>query len=472
MLRAKGEGSTTGVSARLRALAQGDGPWRVVGTNAASKVAVMIFSGLLGFITTRLIIGQFGVDAYAQYGLLTSMALLIPFADLGMSAALINTVASSKEPRTDQHVHRTLLSAFRVLLVSAGVLTSIAVLISVLQLWPFLLGDGLLPDGGVAALLCLVVFSVILPLGVGQRVLTGLGRNHQQIAIQALASPFFLGSVLLLVAIGGESGNFVAVASYLSGLLVAVVSLRLAARLLQPQVGHAIRDVPRIRTRPGAPILHVAWPMLAQMMALPLAMQTDRLLLSHLAGPGDLAQYNLASQLFGIILQTIGAAGIALWPVFARHRAAGSIRSPFGLAGGFAAGALALAVILAMLTPWLVPLLSGGKLVLSPLMIIGFVAFVTAQAAKYPLGMYMTDLPGLRFQVLPILILVPLNLGLSWLLIAPLGAAGPIVGSAIAVTVCQVVPNFWYVRRDIDRRRRSVGLDSGPSVTGTTADNG
>jgi Na+-driven multidrug efflux pump len=105
-------------------------------------------------------------------------------------------------------------------------------------------------------------------------------------------------------------------------------------------------------------------------------------------------------------------------------------------------------------------------------MIIGFVAFVTAQAAKYPLGMYMTDLPGLRFQVLPILILVPLNLGLSWLLIAPLGAAGPIVGSAIAVTVCQVVPNFWYVRRDIDRRRRSVGLDSGPSVTGTTADNG
>jgi Na+-driven multidrug efflux pump len=68
--------------------------------------------------------------------------------------------------------------------------------------------------------------------------------------------------------------------------------------------------------------------------------------------------------------------------------------------------------------------------------------------------MYMTDAKGLQFQVLPILVMVPLNLGLSWVLIPVLGAAGPIVGSAVAVAICQVVPNLWYVQRDLAKRRR------------------
>jgi hypothetical protein len=51
---------------------------------------------------------------------------------------------------------------------------------------------------------------------------------------------------------------------------------------------------------------------------------------------------------------------------------------------------------------------------------------------------------------------VPLNLGLSWVLIAPFGAAGPILGSAVAVLLCQVLPNLWYVRRDLRRRRMAV----------------
>ena len=67
---------------------------------------------------------------------------------------------------------------------------------------------------------------------------------------------------------------------------------------------------------------------------------------------------------------------------------------------------------------------------------------------------------------------MPLNLGLSWLLVAPLGAAGPIFGSAVAVTVCQVVPNLWYVRRDLRRRRAeaAAGGAGGDGVVDEAAD--
>lgn len=425
----------------------------------------MGLSGVLAVVTTRLIIENYGVAAYAQYGLLTSMAALVPFADLGMSAAIINAVASSKNPQDDSVVRRTLISAFRVLLCSAAVLAVIGVVLTVTGAWPTILGNGLQAGGQMAALACVLIFSVTLPLGVGARVLTGLGKNHVQISTQSLAAPFILGTTGVLIVTGVQAGDAVAVISYLAGTLVAAVSLFIAARMLRPQIGSALRAVPKVSTEPGVKIMNVAWPMLAQMIALPIAMQTDRLLLSHLSSTEELAQYNLGSQLFGLILQTVAAAGVALWPVFAKARAGSEIRSPNKLAMYFTVGAVALAMVLGALLPWVTPLISDGRISLDLWLIVGFVAFVGAQAAKYPLGMYMTDIRGLRFQVLPIMVMIPVNLGLSWVLIAPLGAAGPIIGSAFAVTLCQVLPNFWYVRRDLQRRRQALALQ--PEDVGT-----
>ena len=69
------------------------------------------------------------------------------------------------------------------------------------------------------------------------------------------------------------------------------------------------------------------------------------------------------------------------------------------------------------------------------------------QALKYPLGMYMTDARGLRFQAYMILAMVPVNLGLSIVLAGSLGAAGPVIGSLVGVVLFQYVANLLYVRR-------------------------
>jgi hypothetical protein len=53
--------------------------------------------------------------------------------------------------------------------------------------------------------------------------------------------------------------------------------------------------------------------------------------------------------------------------------------------------------------------------------------------------------------------LVPLNIAISWWLISLLGAAGPIIGSAISVAACQLIPNLCYVTRDLARRRQGQG---------------
>ena len=89
-----------------------------------------------------------------------------------------------------------------------------------------------------------------------------------------------------------------------------------------------------------------------------------------------------------------------------------------------------------------------------------FVVYIAVDAAKYPLSMYMTDARGLRFQIIPISLLIPAKIGLAWLLIPRLGAAGPLVASAIAVVLCQFVPYALYVRAELARRRADVATRS------------
>ena len=446
------------------------GPMAAVGSTAAAKVLVMGLSGVLGIITSRLIIEHFGTAAYAQYGLLSTFPTLLPFADLGIAAVVINAVAGSSSVRTDDFVKRSIVTALRVLLVSGGIMVAVSAVITLFGWWPVLLGEGLLPEGGsLAAGLCLAVFGLVLPLTVGQRILVGLRRTSTQVASQSVVAPFMLLAIGSAVMLSVPAGSYLAVISYVANALVSVICLVVAARALSPQLGAAVRLVPRVRSYRGVPALGLAWPMLVQMIALPVAMQTGRLLLSHLAGPDELAQYNLASQLFGIVLQTVAAAGIALWPIYAAARTAGRVESPAVPTLWFLLGGLLLGGALAVLSPFLAEFVSGGQIVLDGWMLAAFVLFVGLQAAKYPIGMYMTDKTGLVFQVLPIVLMVPLTLGLSWYFIGEIGAAGPVLGSAIAVAVCQLVPNHWYVQRDLARRRAEADRAAAPEASGPAA---
>lgn len=433
------------------------GLWGVVGSTATAKVVVMGLSGILGLVTSRLIIEHFGTAAYAQYGLLTTLTNLLPFVDLGIAAVVINAIAGSSDPRHDPFARRTIVTAIRILIVSGAVIVAVAVAITLLGWWRPLLGEGLIADGGsTAAFACMVVFGIVLPLTVGQRILVGLKRTNEQVASQGIVAPFMLLSVGAMVVLAVPAGTMLAVFSYVGGGLVSIVCLWLAGRALGSQLRSAFRDVPRLRSVRSVPVIGLAWPMLVQMVALPVAMQTQRILISHMTRGDELAQFNLASQLFGVVLQTIAAAGLALWPLYAAARAESRVESPVMTSLWFMGGGLVLAGALAAVTPWVVAFVTDGAFQLDGWLVFGFVVFVALQAAKYPVGMYMTDERGLRFQVIPVLVMVPLTLGLSWWLIGVLGGGGAVIALCFAVAVCQVIPNLWYVRRDLVGRRAQL----------------
>jgi len=275
-----------------------------------------------------------------------------------------------------------------------------------------------------------------------------------QAALQGIVSPLFLIGIALLLASGlDHRGNFVALVSYLAASLSSLALLVIAARLISPQVPRALHNVPRLRSKRGMKVVGTAAPMLVQSIATPIALQSDRLLLSHGASSTALAQYTFASQIFGLVMQAIIAAGIALWPFFARARARGEVLGIRRLTAGFLIAALAACGTLATVMPYIEDVAADGKVRLPTELIVGYVVLVAVQALNYPPGMYMTDERGLKFQVVPIVVMMISNVALSWALIPYFGAAGPVFGSSIAILVFQVIPNTWWVQRDVRRRR-------------------
>ena len=423
--------------------------------SAGARILILPISAILGIVNTRLIVEHFGSAAYAQYGLLVGIGSLIPFADLGMSAALMNAVSASEDPAHDPHVRRVLTTAIRVLVGSAGVILLVTAVITAGGWWRTLLGEGLLPHTGAsAAALCAAMIAISMPAGIGQRVWTGLGRNHVSIALLGLQTPVVLVCLLGIVTFHTRGGSYLPVIPYVVTFAISAVSTYLVGRQIGPAFRGALHDAPRVRSVRGGRVLDVAWPMLIQMIALPIAMQTDRLILSHVSDLKNLAEYNLASQMYLPVWQIVSSAGVALWPIFARARAGGgrSGVSPLRMSIAFGGAAAGVCALISVLAPWLADRASGGRIHIGLGLIVSFSIFMVLQATKYPLGMYMTDARGLRYQAGMILLLLPINLGLSWYLAVRIGAAGPVIGSAVGVFGCQVLANWVYVRRQLGAR--------------------
>lgn len=422
---------------------------RTLASSAGARLVVLPISTVLGIVVTRLIIDNYGQAAYGQYMLLAGIAALIPFADLGITASIMNAVAGAKDPRNDDHLRATLITSLRILAGSTCTVIMVAIILTVSGAWTQILGEAVGHGAGsLAAGLCLGIIGITLTVSFGQRILIGLGLNHVMILVGGLQTPLVLITVLLVVRLDLPWGSFMAVISYAAAFLLASVQLILANRRIRPTLREALRGAVRLRTVRGARVWDTAWPLLVQMVTLPLAMQSGRVVLSHLGTLDDLTEYSLAWQMFNPIWAVAVAAGMSLWPIFARSRSLGQgAPSPFTLAVGFGAVAAVGCIAIWAASDFLSELASGGVIQLSTPMLLCFSLLMIVQAAKNPLGMYLTDSPGLRFQAYMSVGVLLVTITISVMITLRVGAIGPVIGSLAGVMIFQLGANWAFVRR-------------------------
>jgi O-antigen/teichoic acid export membrane protein len=303
--------------------------------------------------------------------------------------------------------------------------------------------------GVVQSAILVAILAVVLqvPIGVVTRVRYGLQEGHisnfwhipstlfQLVAVGAAA---FMHASLTWFVVAVASENIV-------GCLLDCGSiLRSKRRWLRPSLG-AVRGTMCRKLLGGG----------AQYLALGIAgavgYQTDALIIAHSMGAEAAGVYGVCQKMFWTIPTALGFFVYATWPAYADALASGDqrwIRSTFrrslGVAVPFAViGSLAFVVFAErLLRLWL-----HADVEYTPSLLWAFSGLVLVTAISGPLAMLLNGIGALRVQVVCASVMAVVNFFLSLKLVGPWGAAGPVVATVVAQTLCIIVPVSIYLRR-------------------------
>jgi len=397
-----------------------------------------------GLVAARVTVSTLGVGGYALFALVVGLAALNPIGDFGVGAAVTDAVARRQELGTEE-VQRVLRTSLRVLLPVSIALPLAAWALAALRWWAPLLGVS--PSSGVelAGATALTLFAAGLPLGLSSRVLLGAERNDIALAFQGGAG--ILALLIILLAASAHAPLWAYVAAPSAGAaLAAAAAWPMASSASGLSLQETVRAV-AVRARPGAPIAQLAGPMLVITAALPIAFQSDRMLLSHLSNLGQVAVYSVGAQLYAALFGLIAAAGMSLWPMFARRREHQPIvrRELVRVTAVFTLVGILLAVSLVVAGPWVAQFVSNGRINVGYGVFAAFGLLLVVHASWFPTGMLLTDRDGLRFQAITAVVMMVINVAASAVLAQRIGAAGPILGSVGAMVIAMWVPGVCRV---------------------------
>jgi O-antigen/teichoic acid export membrane protein len=409
---------------------------------AAARLVTLPVSAALAFLTARMVIGQFGIAAYGVFAFVLALPALLPAKDLGMGARVTDVVARRDVVGLGE-VGDTLAAALaKMAKVATGAVAAL-LLVQVTVGWPTVLGGATegLPEWAVTASLAL--FALSLPAALCTSVFWGLRRND----LLAFQAPLLtLGTcvgVVVAVALGWPVWAALLIGMG-AGCAVQWLSLGVAVSLAglsrTSLLAKAVSPVP-------TSFRSWALPMFVISTAAALGYQTDRLVLSHVAGATAVAHYSVAAQLFFPLWAVVSSAGYTLWAKYAVEREAGAV-SPSSFvrtAARFAvAGALGGAFLVAV-GPELVGALLNVDVARTVFAAFGLL--LALQAAGLPVGMLLTDRAGLRLQAVCFAIMVVANVALSIMWARELGTSGPVLASAFTYGLLVLLPSVAFSRR-------------------------
>lgn len=439
---------TAGRRTRLRILAS-SGAASVAGRSALAQAIALPLAAVCSILVTRILITELGTSSFAAVSLVVGLFLLLPFLDVGAYTEIANSVSDVTATGWTPQLRRRLLTAFRTLTVSAAAVVVIAI-VGYLLGWARILGAPGVDAEAVnkLTLMVLLIFAIVIFCNSGVMVLRGQGLQWLAVVFAAAAWPLGL-ALLLVLRSTGVDGLALGVAMPTAILLTSGTGLVLSLRLLRVRLSRAsIRTLASPRAQPGASIRSVALPSLLITVGVAVGTQSDRYLLAHFSSAAAVASYIVAYQGFAAAISVAAVAGSSLWPVLRRHaRSDGaSLTSRYrrGVAAGLLLG-LALAAGYCLVMPPVYRFITGGTV--STALILAFAVLIVVQSAIFvPVG-YLSDAPQLRLRSLLVWASVAVGLPLSAYLSWSWGAPGPVWGSAIALTACQLLPLLYLARR-------------------------
>lgn len=412
-------------------------------------------TALMGVLSAAVAVRYVGADTYGYVSLVAQLVLLLPFADLGLGAAITRKVAQSRHGQSSGKDAAALTRrAITLLSVFGLIATAGAIATGLLGGWSQLFSApaGLVSSIDLTTTLVLAIFFLSLPLALAQRVLIGYDRSALLVLLGFLpptANLFFiciassLGLSPMTLALGTAFGSFFGAACS-------------AAFAFSPKLGGL--DL-REGTRSGnaraevAEIAGSAVPMLLTAAGTAVAFQSGRIILANFGSPSDLTEFALAFQLYLPVWSIVYMGSTILWPRFA---VGGDVRLWATANATLTVLGASAGVAFVTIGPLLVRFMSEGNVTLTPAVAWSFAALLTAQAMFSTQSMVLTDASGLTIQAVFSLLLAAGAVPLSALLSSQFGAAGPALAAAVCAISLLVPPTAFASYRRMRHHPKSA----------------
>ncbi|BBZ34863.1 lipopolysaccharide biosynthesis protein [Mycolicibacterium confluentis] len=403
----------------------------------------------LGLLNTSIIAHETGPAVFGLVALVATVALLFPFADLGIGATVLSASAQLTGPAQDSDAVNVIRRAYHVLLGVAGALVAGALVIMAFDGWALLVGFSSGPQDRWAITVAACLWAVSIPAGLGVRILIGIDRNPLATVV-LMSCPAFALAVTAALAASHVSGIWYAVSALaglvLGQLLGTVLALRISG-LGTTVFGRVTSDPARARLLAGSMWLFLVGAGSA------VGLQAGRVILAHLSTPEQLSQYALTAQLYAACWSVVSTAGLAYWPIFVKRRTATeeTVQMWRTLTEVFGVCAFIAALGMWALGPWAAAVLSGGRIEVSSWLALAFGALLVGQAVHLPANVLLTRPDEARWQARWTLVMAALSVVVGCL-VAPWGALAVVSAAVLATVVAQVIPDLAWVPRLVRRR--------------------
>jgi len=417
--------------------------------STGTALLARVITAFAALISVPLTIHYLGTERYGLWMTISSVIVLLGFADLGMGNGLVTAVAEAHGHDDRQAAQQAVSSTF-------FFLSAIAVLVltTFFILYPFVswsrifnvTSDLAMRESGPAMTVFILCFALNLPLGVVQRVQMGYQEGYLNSLWQSAGS--VLGLLALLLAVQVNAG--------LPWLVLALAGAPVLAAGLNWLVEFGKRRmwlmpaVHRFLWSAGKAILSNGLLFFVLSVLYLVGIASDNLIIAQVLGAEAVASYAVTQKLF-VSLQFFSFVSYPLWPAFGEALA----RSDYVWARRAYSRSLLLGMGIGVAT--ITPLLlfgqriigwwAGAEVVPSGILLVGWAGWFLVSsygATAAPLLNSRADL--LRKQVVFQTLATFSSLGLKIVLAHYLQSAGVIWGGVIGYGIFLVIPTLLVAK--------------------------
>lgn len=417
---------------------------------ALAAVLARSLSIATALITVPLTLHYLGTERYGMWMTMSSLVVLLSFADLGIGTGILNSV-SSAYGKDDFAAIREYVSS-GVLVLSAIALCIIGTFAGLYHIVPWyeifnVNSIQAKQEAGPALAVLSACFALAIPLGVVQRVQMGLQKGFIANLWQCFSSLLALCGVILAIWLKADL-PWLVLAFAGSPLFASLLNSISYFGWLQPESAPAYKFV---SGRAMRHIAHIGILFFLLQVAGSFIFTSDNIVIAQLLGAHAVAAYAVPQRLFTIIPTLLGMGLMPLWPAYGEALARGdhawvwrTLKRSFFTSVGLAALG---SIILVWAGNWIITLWVGNVIATSMLLLVGLGVLQVVLAGGFAVSMYMNGANILHVQIIVGVITAILAIALKIYLVPIIGISGVVWATISSWVLCTGIPIYFLLRK-------------------------